>query len=68
MFASKLWKPFKGSTILIFLGLVMMEAAHFGGSAPDTEERLAFVESGYMMAGYISTVRNVDLEQYPIGQ
>lgn len=62
-FASGLVESFEVSTMKILLRNVRKIAVERGRNVPDTELRLAFVRSGYLLAGYIPIVQDAILEE-----
>lgn len=55
IFASGLMDRLKESTIQIFMALLSKVTTEYDENVPDIEERLTFVQSGYMMERYIPT-------------
>lgn len=62
-FGSELEGILKLTTIKLFLVLVRETATEWDSSAPGTEVRLAFLNSKYLIRGYITTIQDVDLKK-----
>lgn len=51
------------SIIKIILALVRVISGDWGRNVLDTDLRLMFVKSGYLMRGHFPTIRDVDLKK-----